>query len=136
MLLWCLQCFSCTLFLFSTNEYEQGKVIGLSRIQRMDLQGVFSFSTMNWLISLVECKIKLIFISRNWNDCLQFVRAVGLLALELEKLKSRLKLVTNKKSTEIMMSAAEKIHLQLLIVLSAFEQICCVCVCKILKCKA
>ncbi|XP_057422765.1 meiosis-specific protein ASY3 [Lotus japonicus] len=42
-----------------------------------------------------------------------FVRAVELFALELGKLKSKLKLMTNQKSSEILKSVAEEIHLQL-----------------------
>ncbi|KAK7344328.1 hypothetical protein VNO77_13801 [Canavalia gladiata] len=42
-----------------------------------------------------------------------FVRAVELLALELGKLKSKLNSMTSQKSSEILKSAAEEIHLQL-----------------------
>lgn len=40
-------------------------------------------------------------------------RTVELFALELRKLKNKLKSVASKKSSEILMSAAEEIHLQL-----------------------
>ncbi|XP_027367855.1 meiosis-specific protein ASY3 [Abrus precatorius] len=42
-----------------------------------------------------------------------FVRAVELLALELGKVKSKLNSMTSKKSSEILKSVAEEIHLQL-----------------------
>uniref|UniRef100_A0A0R0HSW8 Meiosis-specific protein ASY3-like coiled-coil domain-containing protein n=1 Tax=Glycine max TaxID=3847 RepID=A0A0R0HSW8_SOYBN len=42
-----------------------------------------------------------------------FVRAVELLALELGKLQSKLKSMTSQKSSEILKSVAEEIHLQL-----------------------
>ncbi|KAF7818068.1 meiosis-specific protein ASY3 [Senna tora] len=42
-----------------------------------------------------------------------FVRAVELFCLELGKLKSKIKSVASKKSSEILMSVAEEIHLQL-----------------------
>ncbi|XP_020225457.1 meiosis-specific protein ASY3 [Cajanus cajan] len=42
-----------------------------------------------------------------------FARAVELLALELGKLQSKIKSMTNQKSSEILKSVAEEIHLQL-----------------------
>lgn len=47
------------------------------------------------------------------HDSCQFDRAVELLALELGKLQSKLKSMTSQKSSEILKSVAEEIHLQL-----------------------
>ena len=43
----------------------------------------------------------------------KWVSAITLIALALERVKSKIKLVTSKKSTEVMMSVAEGISLQL-----------------------
>lgn len=42
-----------------------------------------------------------------------FLSAITLIALALERVKSKIKLLTSKKSAEVLMSVAEGIHLQL-----------------------
>lgn len=65
----------------------------------------------NWLMSPPEQYKLQLMLAWSFNCILD--RAVELLALELGKLQSKLKSMTSQKSSEILKSVAEEIHLQL-----------------------